>query len=145
MLLQHTTMAVLAGRLSAIGLLLAALFPLWACAASILPPSSSSTFPQCGFSCTMLTEAQSSCEAAGQSTWVSCFCQSALIPSLHSSGSICSNCDAADQQLLSTWYNNYCKSGGQVYDNNPPPPPSTTAPTSSSPSASPSAHPRPSW
>ncbi|KAJ5963957.1 uncharacterized protein N7479_003833 [Penicillium vulpinum] len=80
---------------------------------SILPTSASSTFPQCGLTCTVLTNAETSCEAADASTWTSCFCQSALLTGLKTSGSVCSTCSAADQTTLSTWYNNYCNSGGK--------------------------------
>ncbi|KAJ5824938.1 hypothetical protein N7447_007278 [Penicillium robsamsonii] len=80
---------------------------------SILPTSASSKFPQCGLACTTLTTAQTSCQAGDASTWTSCFCQSALLTGLKSSGSICSSCAAADQATLSTWYNNYCNSGGK--------------------------------
>ncbi|KAJ5502576.1 hypothetical protein N7463_005450 [Penicillium fimorum] len=80
---------------------------------SILPTSASSKFPQCGLACTTLTTAQTSCQAGDASTWTSCFCQSALLTGLKSSGSICSSCTAADQTTLSTWYNNYCNSGGK--------------------------------
>lgn len=84
---------------------------------SILPTSASSTFPQCGLTCTTLTTAQTSCEAADASTWASCFCQSSLLTGLKTSGSICSTCSAADQATLSTWYNNYCNSGGKDTSN----------------------------
>lgn len=85
----------------------------WAASTSLIPTSASSSFPQCGLSCSVLTSAQDSCTAsADQSTWFSCFCQSALLTTLKTSGSICSNCDASDQALVSTWYNNYCSSGG---------------------------------
>ncbi|KAJ5447278.1 hypothetical protein N7445_002099 [Penicillium cf. griseofulvum] len=80
---------------------------------SILPTSASSKFPQCGLTCTTLTGAQTSCESGDASSWTSCFCQSALLTGLKSSGSICSSCSAADQATLSTWYNNYCNSGGK--------------------------------
>ncbi|KGO77756.1 hypothetical protein PITC_010260 [Penicillium italicum] len=84
---------------------------------SILPTSASSTFPQCGLTCTTLTSAQTSCESADASTWTSCFCQSSLLTGLKTSGSICSTCSAADQATLSTWYNNYCNSGGKDTSN----------------------------
>ncbi|OQE25885.1 hypothetical protein PENFLA_c008G03527 [Penicillium flavigenum] len=80
---------------------------------SILPTSASSKFPQCGLTCTALTGAQTSCESGDASTWTSCFCQSSLLTGLKSSGSVCSSCSAADQATLSTWYNNYCNSGGK--------------------------------
>lgn len=92
---------------------------------SILPTSASSTFPQCGLTCTTLTTAQTSCEAADASTWASCFCQSSLLTGLKTSGSICSTCSATDQATLSTWYNNYCSSGGKDTSNT-----ATTATTS---------------
>ncbi|KAJ5787652.1 hypothetical protein N7457_002642 [Penicillium paradoxum] len=79
----------------------------------ILPTSASSSFPQCGLSCTTLTNAQTSCESGDSSSWTSCFCQSALLTGLKTSGSICASCSAADQVTLSTWYNNYCNSGGK--------------------------------
>ncbi|EKV09793.1 Integral membrane protein [Penicillium digitatum] len=84
---------------------------------SILPTSASNTFPQCGLTCTTLTDAQTSCESGAASTWTSCFCQSSLLTSLKTSGSICSTCSAADQATLSTWYNNYCNSGGKDTSN----------------------------
>ncbi|CAI7650625.1 unnamed protein product [Penicillium discolor] len=84
---------------------------------SILPTSASSTFPQCGLTCTTLTTAQTSCEAADASTWTSCFCQSSLLTGLKTSGSICSTCSTTDQATLSTWYNNYCNSGGKDTSN----------------------------
>lgn len=80
---------------------------------SILPTAASSKFPQCGLTCTTLTGAQTSCESGEASSWTSCFCQSSLLTGLKSSGSICSTCSAADQATLSTWYNNYCNSGGK--------------------------------
>lgn len=84
---------------------------------SILPTSASSKFPQCGLTCTALTGAQTSCESGEASTWSSCFCQSSLLTGLKSSGSICSSCSAADQATLSSWYNNYCNSGGKDTSN----------------------------
>ncbi|KAJ5484378.1 Integral membrane protein [Penicillium expansum] len=92
---------------------------------SILPTSASSTFPQCGLTCTALTGAQTSCESAAASTWTSCFCQSSLLTGLKTSGSICSTCSTTDQATLSTWYNNYCNSGGKDTSNT-----ATTATTS---------------
>lgn len=97
-----------------LGLFLLSLYASTSSAANILPSAASSTFPECGLSCTVLTQAQASCESAGQSTWVSCFCQSTLLTSLKTSGSLCTSCTStSDQALLSTWYNNYCSSGGQ--------------------------------
>lgn len=107
-------MTLTIGRGRRLGLLLLSLYASTSAAASILPSAASSSFPQCGLSCTALTQAQSSCEAAAESTWVSCFCQSSLLTTLKTSGSLCSSCtSSADQSLLSTWYNNYCNSNGK--------------------------------
>lgn len=56
-------------------------------------------------------------QVTNQETYVSCFCQSALITQLHSTGN--GVCDAectnpSDRSLLQTWYNNYCQSGGNA-------------------------------
>ncbi|EPS29521.1 hypothetical protein PDE_04471 [Penicillium oxalicum 114-2] len=105
-------------RTRGLGLLLLALYASATTAANILPAAASASFPQCGLSCTALTQAQGSCESAAQATWVSCFCQSALLTTLKTSGSVCTSCTApADQSLLSTWYNNYCNSNGQDTSN----------------------------
>lgn len=108
-------MTLTIGRGRRLGLLLLlSLYASTSTAASILPSAASSSFPQCGLSCTALTQAQSSCEAAAESTWVSCFCQSSLLTTLKTSGSLCSSCtSSSDQSLLSTWYNNYCNSNGK--------------------------------
>lgn len=105
-------------RTRGLGLLLLALYASATTATNILPAAASASFPQCGLSCTALTQAQGSCESAAQATWVSCFCQSALLTTLKTSGSVCTSCTApADQSLLSTWYNNYCNSNGQDTSN----------------------------
>lgn len=107
-------MTLTIGRGRRLGLLLLSLYASTSAAANILPSAASSSFPQCGLSCTALTQAQSSCEAAAESTWVSCFCQSALLTTLKTSGSLCSSCtSSSDQSLLSTWYNDYCNSNGK--------------------------------
>ncbi|CAG8890526.1 unnamed protein product [Penicillium egyptiacum] len=100
-------------RLSFLFLALIALTISALAADSILPTSASSKFPQCGLTCTTLTGAQTSCESGDASSWTSCFCQSSLLTGLKSSGSICPSCSAADQATLSTWYNDYCNSGGK--------------------------------
>ncbi|CAG7930466.1 unnamed protein product [Penicillium olsonii] len=87
-------------------------FALTALSASILPSAASSSFPQCGLTCSALTNAQTSCESGTSDSWASCFCQSSLLTGLKSSGSVCASCSSDDQATLSTWYNNYCKSGG---------------------------------
>ncbi|KAJ5115351.1 hypothetical protein NUU61_001110 [Penicillium alfredii] len=83
---------------------------------NLIPTQASDSFPACGLSCDTLKQAQDSCTAgADQSAWVSCFCQSALLTQLKSSGSLCSSCtSSSDQSLLSSWYKNYCKSGGKA-------------------------------
>ncbi|KAJ5178717.1 hypothetical protein N7492_001927 [Penicillium capsulatum] len=89
------------------------LFVLSAHAASLIPTTASDSFPQCAVDCAVLQQAQDSCTAGAESSWVSCFCESALLTSLKSSGNICTSCTStADQSLLSSWYNNYCRSGG---------------------------------
>lgn len=92
---------------------------------NLIPTSASSTFPTCGLQCSQLYAAQDSCTAnPDSSTWVSCFCQSSFVSNLKTSGAVCSNCDAADQALISTWYSKYCSSGGTT-------PASTTSSSSS--------------
>lgn len=84
---------------------------------SFLPSAASSTFPACGLSCQLLLEAQSGCvppqaEVTTSDTYVSCFCQSALISGLPYTASMCPTCTtASDQQLLINWYKNYCAGG----------------------------------
>lgn len=137
------------------GLLLLALYTAPSIAASILPTAASSTFPSCGLSCYALTNAQQNCVGnPDQASWVSCYCTSPLLPNFKSSGAACNECSSSDQQLLSTWYNDYCNSGGKVDDGNSGGAAAavTTATTSSSPSAtsaaasaSPSGQATPSW
>lgn len=97
-----------------------ALSPALAQDVRLLPTAASSTFPACALSCATLQQAQSGCvppaaPVSNQATYVSCFCQSALLTSLHTTpDSVCdSSCTSeSDRQLLMTWYNNYCSSGG---------------------------------
>ncbi|KKA21758.1 Integral membrane protein [Rasamsonia emersonii CBS 393.64] len=65
-----------------------ALSPALAQDVHLLPTAASSTFPACALSCTTLQQAQSGCvppaaPVSNQATYVSCFCQSALLTSLH--------------------------------------------------------------
>lgn len=118
----------------------------WAADKNLIPTSPSSSFPACGLSCSTLTSAQDSCTASpDQASWFSCFCQSALLTSLKSTGSVCANCGASDQALLSTWYNNYCNSGGTdtgaSNSNGAGTPVASTAPSGTSAAASSSASP----
>lgn len=104
-------------------LLSALLFPLWSTVASaqdsfsFIPSSASSTFPECGLTCTILQTAQSACvppsaAVTNDQTYISCFCQSSYLTSLKSSGALCTTCtSASDQQLLVNWYNGYCDGG----------------------------------
>jgi hypothetical protein len=86
----------------------------------LLPTAASSTFPACALSCAVLTQAQDSCippaaPVTNQATYVNCFCQSALLTTLHTSpDSLCTAyCTVeSDRQLLEQWYNNFCTSGG---------------------------------
>ncbi|OJD28998.1 uncharacterized protein BKCO1_980001 [Diplodia corticola] len=80
-----------------------------------------SSLPSCANSCTNLVNAQSGCvppaaAVTNQQTYVSCFCQSALLPNFRAgSGADCaSSCtNAADQSAIQQWYVAYCASGGQ--------------------------------
>jgi len=88
----------------------------------LLPTAASSSFPACALSCAVLTQAQSLCvppsaPVTDQATYVNCFCQSALLTTLHASpDSLCtSDCTVeSDRQLLQQWYSNYCASGGNA-------------------------------
>ncbi|RMJ28625.1 integral membrane protein [Aspergillus sp. HF37] len=93
---------------------------------TLLPSSASDSFPACGLSCTVLQKAQDGCvppaaPKTGQSTYVSCFCESALISPLHSNpNSVCQDVckSASDRSLLQDWYNNFCASGGKIHKAN---------------------------
>jgi hypothetical protein len=87
----------------------------------LLPTAASSTFPACALQCTTLQQAQTGCvppaaPVTDQAIYVSCFCQSALLTTLHTSAdSVCNTqcTSTSDRQLLTTWYQNYCSSGGK--------------------------------
>ncbi|KAL1852310.1 hypothetical protein Plec18170_006038 [Paecilomyces lecythidis] len=87
---------------------------------TLLPSAGSDTFPACAVDCQTLEQAQDSCvppaaPVTNQATYVSCFCQSALLTQLRSSpAGVCSACSAADSQKLQQWYNNFCSTGGNV-------------------------------
>lgn len=101
----------------------------------LIPSSGSDTFPACAVQCPLLNEAQSSCQAApatGRDSLVSCFCQSALLTSLHSvpDGVCDASCPSKDdQEKLQSWYSSFCASGGD-------PPSSEPTTTASSPDSS---------
>ncbi|KAJ5305887.1 hypothetical protein PENANT_c015G00593 [Penicillium antarcticum] len=108
----------LAPRFSALFALLALLTTTLAADKNLIPTAASSTFPTCGLTCSQLYAAQDTCtQAADSSTWVSCFCQSSLISNLKTSGAVCSECGTDDQAKVSTWYTNYCNSGGKETSN----------------------------
>ena len=85
----------------------------------VVPQAASDTFPACALSCTPLLTAQSACvppaaPATDQATYVSCFCQSGYLTTLHSSPD--GTCDQwctveTDRQELMSWYNNLCAAG----------------------------------
>lgn len=111
-------MPPVAPRLAALFALLTLLTTTLAADKNLIPTAASSSFPQCGLTCSQLYAAQDTCtQAADSSSWVSCFCQSSLIPNLKTSGAVCSSCSADDQALVSTWYTNYCNSGGKETSN----------------------------
>lgn len=94
-------------------LLLPLISSAWAADKNLIPTSASGSFPQCGLQCSQLYAAQDSCTAnPDSSTWVSCFCQSSFVSNLKTSGAVCTNCDPGDQSKVSSWYSNYCSSGG---------------------------------
>lgn len=111
-------------RISILCFLLLTLFSSSTLAQSVtlIPSAGSDTFPACALNCATLKEAQDSCvppaaPTTNQATYVSCFCQSALLTQLHSSpNGVCdSSCTSTtDLQKLEQWYNNYCSTGGSV-------------------------------
>ena len=103
-------------------------------AQNLVPQAASSSFPACGLSCQILLQAQSACvppaaPVTDQAVYVSCFCQSGYLKTLHSSPD--GTCDQwctveSDRQELMAWYNNLCAAGGAA------PVASTTAVSSTS-------------
>lgn len=102
---------------------------------NLLPSAASNSFPQCGLNCALLQQAQSACippaaPVSSRTTYVSCFCQSNLISSLHNSpANICDDSctNPSDLSLIQTWFNNLCSSGGDTTQ-----PTTTTSATSAS-------------
>ncbi|KAE8383705.1 hypothetical protein BDV26DRAFT_23 [Aspergillus bertholletiae] len=88
---------------------------------TLIPTAASDSFPSCALTCPILKEAQTGCvpptaQTSDRSTYVSCFCQSALITQLHTSAdTTCADtCTSADdRKKLQTWYTNFCTSGGK--------------------------------
>lgn len=109
----------------AVNLLLTTLiFPVLAQEVTLIPSSGTDLFPACGASCSLLLKAQNGCVPpaapnTNQAIYVSCFCQSALIPNLHSNpqGVCDESCTSkSERQQLMKWYNHYCKTGGKIQD-----------------------------
>ncbi|CRG91346.1 hypothetical protein PISL3812_08394 [Talaromyces islandicus] len=99
-------------------LLLSSLTPVLAADTfTFLPTAASSTFPACGLTCTVLTQAQDACvppqvAVSNDQTYVNCFCNSPTLQGLKTTGTVCYTCvDAASQGLLVAWYNGYCNGG----------------------------------
>ncbi|KAL3476758.1 hypothetical protein BJX99DRAFT_258090 [Aspergillus californicus] len=89
---------------------------------SLIPSAASSSFPACALSCSVLSSADDSCTpptaaVTNRQTYVSCFCQSALLTTLQSSadGTCTDTCTSSDdRELLQQWYVNFCNSGGDT-------------------------------
>lgn len=83
---------------------------------TIVPTSSSSTFPGCALSCAALLQAQTACtppsvQTSSQLVYDQCFCSSALLaPFTSTSDEVClQECTyQGDRQQLQAWYNNFC-------------------------------------
>ncbi|KAL1637688.1 hypothetical protein SLS58_009219 [Diplodia intermedia] len=81
-----------------------------------------SQLPACASTCTNFVNAQTGCvppaaAVTTQQTYVSCFCQSALLTNLRAgSGADCASVcpNAADQTSIQQWYAAFCASGGQA-------------------------------
>lgn len=91
---------------------------------SIVPTSSSSTFPACAVNCVVLLQAQSACippnvATTNDLTYENCFCQSSLLGALYSTpDSICTaECTVeSDRSQLQTWFQGFCSQVGQGID-----------------------------
>lgn len=88
------------------------------------PSAASDSFPACGVNCEILGQADDACTpptvpATNRQTYVSCFCQSALITGLKSNAqSVCGTCTSqSDSQKLQKWYVDFCNSGGKTGSN----------------------------
>lgn len=99
----------------------------------------SSSLPSCAGQCSVLQQAATGCTPAGgapvanQATYQSCFCQSALLPSLFSTTPVqlCSTCSQSDMATIQSWYKGLCGKGAGVAND-----PNTPSSTSSAPAAS---------
>ncbi|KAL2795400.1 hypothetical protein BJX66DRAFT_170020 [Aspergillus keveii] len=90
---------------------------------TLLPSAASASFPACGLTCTNLIQADAGCTpptvaVTNQQTYVSCFCQSALLANLQTSPwGTCDTCTTqSDSDLLQSWYSNFCANGGNTED-----------------------------
>jgi hypothetical protein len=102
--------------------IIAVAFTSLASAQVLVPQAASNSFPACALSCTTLLSAQGGCvppaaPVTDQAIYVSCFCQSALLTTLHTSPD--GTCDPyctveSDRQELMAWYNNFCATGGSA-------------------------------
>lgn len=100
--------------------IIAIAFAYLASAQVLVPQAASNSFPACALSCPTLLSAQGGCvppaaPVTDQAIYVSCFCQSSLLITLHTSpdGTCDSVCTVeSDRQELMAWYNNFCASGG---------------------------------
>ncbi|PGG99848.1 hypothetical protein AJ79_08400 [Helicocarpus griseus UAMH5409] len=95
----------------------AALFTAKVVCESLVPNTASANFPACAVGCPLLEQAQEVCvppiaPVTHQGAYVSCFCQSSLIQTLHSSpNGVCDACQPADRSLLQKWYAGICSPG----------------------------------
>lgn len=81
---------------------------------TFVPTAASATFPACGVTCPLLTQAQDACQVGGSNdqAYVNCFCSSSYLLGLKTSGAVCYTCtDATSQGQLVAWYNGYCNGG----------------------------------
>ncbi|KAF2280788.1 uncharacterized protein EI97DRAFT_428892 [Westerdykella ornata] len=94
-----------------------------------------SKVPECARQCTILDQAEKNCvppaaPVTDQATYQSCFCLSALLTPLHSSGSLCEQfCGADNAAKISQYYTSLCN-GPVVQPPNPMTTTVTTATTS---------------
>ncbi|KAL2868776.1 uncharacterized protein BJX67DRAFT_36965 [Aspergillus lucknowensis] len=88
------------------------------------PSAASDSFPACGLTCSLLSQADDSCtpptaQVTNRQIYVSCFCQSALLATFRESPvGICDDTCTTDpdRQLLQQWYVNFCDHGGNTED-----------------------------
>lgn len=76
------------------------------------------TLPPCAQQCATLQQAQTGCvppaaPVTDQGTYLSCFCESALLKPLSATPStVCSACSPADLQTLQSWFSGFCAPAG---------------------------------